>query len=81
MVDIEDPHEHDVLCGRGVTINKWPGNESFRRLVGLNKVCLVVISDLRHALILVGYRVEMPCHGRRGIECSPCLKFVSTIPL
>mmetsp|Transcript_23196 Transcript_23196/g.40815 ORF Transcript_23196/g.40815 Transcript_23196/m.40815 type:complete len:697 (+) Transcript_23196:76-2166(+) len=37
LVDIEKPHHHDVLCGRGVTTNRHPGNESFRRLVGLNK--------------------------------------------
>lgn len=40
MVDISHPHHHDVLCGRGVTTNRHPGNESFRSLVGLNKVCL-----------------------------------------
>jgi len=39
MVDIEEPHSNDVLCGRGVTTNKWIGNEQFRSLVGLNKVC------------------------------------------
>ncbi len=38
MVDIEKPHHNDVLCGRGVTTNRHPGNESFRSLVGLNKV-------------------------------------------
>ena len=38
MVDIEQPHHHDVLCGRGVTTNRHPGNESFRSLVSLNKV-------------------------------------------
>ena len=27
-----------VLCGRGVTTNRHPGNESFRSLVSLNKV-------------------------------------------
>lgn len=37
MEDIEQPHHHDVLCGRGVTTNRHPGNESFRSLVGLNK--------------------------------------------
>ena len=42
MVDITKPHHHDVLCGRGVTTNRHPGNESFRRLVGLNKVCTVL---------------------------------------
>lgn len=38
MDDIEKPHHHDVLCGRGVTTNRHPGNESFRSLVSLNKV-------------------------------------------
>lgn len=38
MVGIEKPHHNDVLCGRGVTTNRHPGNESFRSLVGLNKV-------------------------------------------
>lgn len=38
MQDIETPHHHDVLCGRGVTTNRHPGNTSFRALVGLNKV-------------------------------------------
>lgn len=38
MDDIEKPHHNDVLCGRGVTTNRHPGNESFRSLVGLNKV-------------------------------------------
>jgi hypothetical protein len=38
MVNIEKPHHHDVLCGRGVTTNRHPGNESFRSLVSLNKV-------------------------------------------
>ena len=38
MIDIAEPHHHDVLCGRGVTTNRHPGNESFRSLVGLNKV-------------------------------------------
>eukprot|EP00980_Cylindrotheca_fusiformis_P021481 scaffold8353_cov138-Cylindrotheca_fusiformis.AAC.12 len=37
MHDIKDPHHNDVLCGRGVTTNRHPGNESFRSLVGLNK--------------------------------------------
>jgi hypothetical protein len=39
MLDIEEPHHNDVLCGRGVTTNRHPGNESFRSLVGVNKVC------------------------------------------
>jgi hypothetical protein len=36
--DVKDPHNNDVLCGRGVTTNRWIGNEQFRSLVGLNKV-------------------------------------------
>lgn len=35
---IGQPHNNDVLCGRGVTTNRHPGNEKFRSLVGLNKV-------------------------------------------
>lgn len=38
MYDIDKPHHNDVLCGRGVSTNRHSGNESFRRLVGLNKV-------------------------------------------
>ena len=35
---IKEPHSNDVLCGRGVTTNRFPGNCSFRSLVGVNKV-------------------------------------------
>ena len=35
---IKEPHSNDVLCGRGVTTNRFPGNCSFRALVGVNKV-------------------------------------------
>jgi hypothetical protein len=38
MYDIDNPHHNDVLCGRGVSTNRHSGNESFRSLVGLNKV-------------------------------------------
>lgn len=41
LTNIKIPHENDVLFGRGVTTNKWPGNEQFRSLVGLNKVGFV----------------------------------------
>jgi len=34
---IDKPHDNDVLCGRGVTTNRHPGNESFRSLVNCNK--------------------------------------------
>ena len=45
MTDIEEPTPHDVLCGRGVTTNKWVGNEQFRSLVGLNKVGVLGILE------------------------------------
>lgn len=33
LMDIEEPHNHDVLCGRGNSINFHAGNEFFRSLV------------------------------------------------
>lgn len=43
LTDIEHPHHHDVLSGRGVTTNRHPGNESFRSLVALNKVSVEIL--------------------------------------
>jgi len=37
MTNIESPHNHDVLCGRGGAIHKHVGNYTFRNLVLLNK--------------------------------------------
>lgn len=37
MTSIENPHNHDVLCGRGGAIYKHVGNYTFRYLVLLNK--------------------------------------------
>jgi len=34
---VETPHEHDVLCGRGGSINSHAGNERFRELVEKRK--------------------------------------------
>eukprot|EP00547_Thalassionema_nitzschioides_P004918 CAMPEP_0194201976 /NCGR_PEP_ID=MMETSP0156-20130528/2120_1 /TAXON_ID=33649 /ORGANISM="Thalassionema nitzschioides, Strain L26-B" /LENGTH=596 /DNA_ID=CAMNT_0038927329 /DNA_START=181 /DNA_END=1971 /DNA_ORIENTATION=- len=34
---IEEPHDNDVLCGRGGYINSHPGNELFRKLVERRK--------------------------------------------
>ena len=31
------PHNNDVLCGRGGTVNAHPGNEHFRKLVDQKK--------------------------------------------
>ena len=38
MEGIKEGHNNDVLCGRGVTTNRHPGNERFRALVSANKV-------------------------------------------
>lgn len=37
LTGVDTPHDNDVLCGRGVTTNRHPGNESFRSLVNCNK--------------------------------------------
>jgi len=37
MTNIETPHDHDVLCGRGGLIYKHVGNYTFRYLVLFNK--------------------------------------------
>ena len=35
--NVKEPHENDVLCGRGGSINSHPGNERFRDLVERRK--------------------------------------------
>jgi hypothetical protein len=37
LIFVEEPHDHDVLCGRGGSINSHPGNERFRQLVEKRK--------------------------------------------
>ena len=34
---VQEPHDNDVLCGRGGSINSHPGNERFRQLVEKRK--------------------------------------------
>ena len=34
---VKEPHDNDVLCGRGGSINSHPGNERFRQLVEKRK--------------------------------------------
>lgn len=34
---ITEPHDNDVLCGRGGAALRHPGNQTYRRLVTLNK--------------------------------------------
>jgi len=41
MKDIEKPHDHDVLSGRGNFVNYHPGNEHFRNLVKSHKISYV----------------------------------------
>ena len=67
MVDIQKPHHNDVLCGRGVTTNRHPGNESFRSLVGLNKVSLSIRDDKQHAVL----RRTLIVRPSEQIELSP----------
>jgi hypothetical protein len=38
LTNIVEPSKNDVLSGRGVTTNRFPGNMSYRSLVALNKV-------------------------------------------
>jgi hypothetical protein len=37
LIFVDEPHDHDVLCGRGGSINSHPGNERFRQLVEKRK--------------------------------------------
>jgi hypothetical protein len=37
LTDITDPDDSDVLCGRGGAALRHPGNQTYRRLVNLNK--------------------------------------------
>jgi len=37
MKDIAEPRETDVLCGRGGAALRHAGNQTYRRLVNLNK--------------------------------------------
>jgi hypothetical protein len=37
LKDITDPNDTDVLCGRGGAALRHPGNQTYRRLVNLNK--------------------------------------------
>jgi len=46
---ILEPHDHDVLSGRGHIINYHPGNEHFRKLVNKSKVPYVASSKLSKA--------------------------------
>lgn len=81
MVDIEQPHHHDVLCGRGVTTNRHPGNESFRSLVSLNKE-IYVTSTKRQKMSISRSIVEAVRSLNppgRFLEKNPCTGLWSDI--
>ena len=46
-----EPHPHDVLCGRGHTVNSHPGNVIFRRLIQANKEVYHSCKDYHKALL------------------------------
>ena len=71
------PHENDVLCGRGGTINAHPGNEQYRHFVDRKKrVYLTVrflIDVLNSALACLSINAttetsSAPWRGQRGIQ-------------
>jgi len=70
MVDIQKPHHNDVLCGRGVTTNRHPGNESFRSLVGLNKVSLSTRDDKQYAVLRLTFIVRPSEFSNRSVTKS-----------
>eukprot|EP00934_Nitzschia_sp_Nitz4_P008083 Nitzschia sp. Nitz4//scaffold8_size234185//9733//12128//NITZ4_001229-RA/size234185-processed-gene-0.251-mRNA-1//1//CDS//3329559722//8073//frame0 len=81
MVDIEHPHHNDVLCGRGVTTNRHPGNESFRSLVGLNKEVYVSSSkkekmEISRSIVAAVRQLDPP---GRFLEKDPNTGFWSDI--
>lgn len=57
MTSIIKPTNSDVLCGRGVTTNRHPGNESFRALVNCNKE-LYVSSTKKNKMMISRSIVE-----------------------
>jgi len=57
MEGIVSPHHNDVLCGRGVTTNRHPGNENFRGFVNRNKA-LYVTSTKRQKMTISRSIVE-----------------------
>jgi len=56
--DIREPHEHDVLCGRGGSINSWKGNERFRNLVEKRKRVYLTARFKREKRLIASSIVE-----------------------
>lgn len=51
---IREPGEHDVLCGRGGSINSHPGNERFRTLVEKRKRVYLTARFKREKRLIAG---------------------------
>ncbi len=51
LIDIEHPHNNDVLCGRGGSSNRHVGNLNFRELVGANKKTYVGLTKKQKMLV------------------------------
>ncbi|CAJ1958000.1 unnamed protein product [Cylindrotheca closterium] len=50
-IDVENPHAHDVLCGRGGSSNRHLGNMHFRELVAANKKTYVGLTKKQKMLV------------------------------
>eukprot|EP00934_Nitzschia_sp_Nitz4_P003805 Nitzschia sp. Nitz4//scaffold234_size30613//14124//16094//NITZ4_007963-RA/size30613-processed-gene-0.21-mRNA-1//-1//CDS//3329543416//3795//frame0 len=50
-MDIDKPHSHDVLCGRGGSSNRHLGNMNFRELVAANKKMYVGLTKKQKMLV------------------------------
>src|SRR6476660_1978228 len=51
LKDIESPHSHDVLCGRGGGSNSHVGNMHWRMLVAANKELYVTLPKKQKLLL------------------------------
>ena len=56
--EIKEPHDHDVLCGRGGSINSWKGNERFRTLVEKRKRVYLTARFKREKRLIASSIVE-----------------------
>jgi hypothetical protein len=69
---VSEPHEHDVLCGRGGLTNHHPGNAWYRRLVRSNRP--LYRSSPKHTKLLVAkaivHHVQSQNPSGRFLECQ-----------
>lgn len=69
---IMEPHEHDVLCGRGGLTNHHPGNAWYRRLVRSNRP--LYRDSPKHTKLLVAkaivHHVQNQTPPGRFLECK-----------